>query len=81
MPATDQLAFFIASMVLACLGWWVSRLYSQFDSLKDELEESQVRLSVVESRLDSLNGTLEKMDKKLDDIYARLLSGKPPITS
>ena len=65
MPSTDQLAFFIASIVLASLGWWISRLYGQFDSLKSELEESQIRLSVVEARLDSLNGTLEKMDKKL----------------
>ena len=81
MPSTDQLAFFIASIVLASLGWWFSRLYGQFDSLKSELEESQIRLSVVEARLDSLNGTLEKMDKKLDDIYARLLSGKAPIDS
>jgi|TARA_R100000458_G_C8184847_1_gene180600 hypothetical protein len=65
----NGLAFFIGSMVVGVLGWWINRLYGQFDTLQDDHDNLRVRLSVAESRLDGVQASLEKIESRLEKIY------------
>ena len=69
MLDTNGLAFFIGTIVVGALGWWISRLYRQFDALQDDHDNLKVRLSVAESRLDGVQASLEKIELRLEKIY------------
>ena len=76
MLDVNGLAFFIGSIVVGALSWWINRLYSQFDSLQDDYDDLKVRLSVAESRIDGVQACLEKIESRLEKIYQILTQEK-----
>ena len=76
MLDVNGLAFFIGSIIVGALSWWINRLYSQFDGLQDDYDDLKVRLSVAESRLDGVQACLEKIESRLEKIYQILTQEK-----
>lgn len=72
MLDTNGLAFFIGSVVVGALSWWINRLYGQFDNLQEDCTVLDRRLSIAETKLDSTSASLEKIEQRLEKIYQLL---------
>ena len=65
---------FIGGAILVAVGWWCKEIWDSVKSLKEDIKQIEidlpmnyVRKSDIESRLDKIDATLERIFDKLEN--------------